>query len=229
MRVQIEGRVGRQLQLNSAGTGVHIPGPGGAAFGLNVSAARLGLQGSLNSVQLHASGAGVHPHRARRGLLQSDASAAGVGFKSAGDITGVNRSASGLGVYVAFYPVDIDIAGAGFGLDPIADGGNLQPSGTGADLERAANTIYLLVPRTALDPQIGFRRHHHLVADGNVAPQFGIFNAADVNIIAVLLDGRVRLDPFYLFSGISAKLFAGPDASGNLHLTRRAGTHLYAA
>ena len=92
-------------------------------------------------------------------------------------------------------------------MHAVADGGNLEPSGAGADLERTSNPLHLLIARAALDPQVGLRRNHHLVADGNVAPQFRIIDVADADVIAALLDGRVRLDPFDLFLGISSKPF----------------------
>ncbi len=160
-----------------------------------------------------------------RRLLQSNVPAAGVGFKSARNIVGVNRSAAGFGVYIAFYPVNVDIAGAGLGVHPVTDGGNLQASGAGADFERTSNPLHSLVAGAALDTQVGLRWNHHYVADGNVVPQFRIVDVADTDIVAALLDGRVRLQPLDLLLDVSCKPFRSSDVSRYLYLARIAGAH----
>ena len=82
--------------------------------------------------------------------------------KAACDVIRLNRSAAGLGVYIAFYPVDIDIAGPGLGVHAVADGGNLEASGAGADFERTSNAFHLLIARAALHSQVGLRRDNVL-------------------------------------------------------------------
>ena len=121
-----------------------------------------------------------------------------------------NRSAAGLGVHVAFYAINIDIAGAGFRVHPVADGGNLKASGAGADLKRTSNTLHSLIARAALHAQVGFRRDDHFVADGNVVPQFRVIDVADADVIAALLNGRVRLQPLDLLLGISLRTIPWP-------------------
>ncbi len=66
------------------------PGACGTAFGLNRPAAGFRFQRSAYAMQLHAARAGVYPYRARRSLLQRDASAAAVGFECAGNVISVN-------------------------------------------------------------------------------------------------------------------------------------------
>src|SRR4029077_5340962 len=119
--------------------GVDAPCAGRTAIGLNGPTPGLCFQRAVHAMQFHPAGTRIYPHRAWRGLLQSDAPAATVAFKCAGDVAGVNRSAPGLGVHIALHPVDIDITRACFRMHPVTDSGNSEASRARADVERTSN------------------------------------------------------------------------------------------
>ena len=145
MRVEVEGRIGRQPQLHRSRTGVQIPGSGGAAIGSNCAAARLRLQGAAHTVQFHAARACVHPNRARSGLLQGDVSAAGVALKTACNIVRSDRSAASLGMHVAFHTIKAKVARSRFRAYPITNFRDFETSGACAELKGAANALDTLI------------------------------------------------------------------------------------
>ena len=67
-------------------------------------------------------------------------------------------------------------------------------------------------------------RYGQLVADGNVAAQFGVLNVADVNGIAALLNGRVRFQAPDLLAAVTRPV-AGTDPSSHLDPIGAAGVH----
>ena len=75
-RVQVERGCGRQLQMDAARSGANLPRSGRSALSLDRTAAGMRIQRTPNASQFHAARSGIHPHRARRGLLQNDVSAA---------------------------------------------------------------------------------------------------------------------------------------------------------
>ena len=67
---------------------------------------------------------------------------------------------------------------------------------------------------------------HQFIADRNIAPELGIVDVADANIVAALLDGRIALKTLNALFGVSAKPFAGIDASDYLYFIGIAGGHV---
>ena len=77
-------------------------------------------------------------------------SAAGIGFKPAGDSSGMNGPAASFGPHVAVHAIDLNIAGASVGAHCVADIGNPQAAGSSPHFDRLANTFHRLIAGTGL-------------------------------------------------------------------------------
>jgi hypothetical protein len=74
--------------------------------------------------------------------------------------------------------------------------------------------------------QLSFGGHEQFVAYGYVAPQVGVVDVADANIVPVLLDWGIVLQAFNFVFGVSAKPIVNSDSSGHSHFVRGAGSYL---
>src|SRR5947208_1205896 len=67
---------------------------------------------------------------------------------------------------------------------------------------------------------------HQFIADRNIAPELGIVNVPDANVIAALLNGGIALQPLNALFGVSSEPFAGIDSADYLYFIGIAGGHV---
>src|ERR1017187_9979934 len=87
------------------------------------------------------------------------------------------------------------------------------------------NAFDVLTARSGMRAQLSFRGHDQFVANGYISPQLGIFNLANANFVAALLDWRIRLQAFYFFLWIAAEPFHRADSAGDSYLAGASRRH----
>ncbi len=77
-----------------------------------------------------------------------------------------------------------------------------------------------------MGPKFGLSRHDDFITDGNIVLELRVIKMADANTVAALLDGRILLDPLYLFFPIAPEPVSGLDVPGHLNLIGAPGVYL---
>src|SRR3954453_20991893 len=109
VRVQVEGSILWEAQLNATRSGMHNPPACGFAFSLDIAASSLCLKRSAHVTQFESARAGFGPHRSRRRLLQDQMPASGLPLKAACYVGGADISTSSPGKNTALHPAQFHI------------------------------------------------------------------------------------------------------------------------